>query len=131
MPMKELLTFMNCPCAGSNLPRLVHPVLLGLLADGPLHGYLLLQRLEAMPQFQGNAPDPAGVYRLLKQMEHDSLLHGTQEPGRTASRRLFSLTERGRACLLRWMDTLEQHQASISRILDFLRGASRYRPGHS
>ena len=101
------------------------------MADGPLHGYLLLQRLEAMPQFQGNAPDPAGVYRLLKQMEHDSLLHGTQEPGRTASRRLFSLTERGRACLLRWMDTLEQHQASISRILDFLRGASRSRPGHS
>lgn len=67
----------------------------------------------------GQRADPAGVYRLLKQMEHDSLLHGTQEPGRTASRRLFSLTERGRACLLRWMDTLEQHQASISRILDF------------
>lgn len=76
-------------------PALFTPFCLACWLMARCTGYLLLQRLEAMPQFQGNAPDPAGVYRLLKQMEHDSLLHGTQEPGRTASRRLFSLTERG------------------------------------
>lgn len=45
MFVQEDSLFDGCPCSGCNLPRFVLPLLLGLLADGPQHGYQLLQRL--------------------------------------------------------------------------------------
>lgn len=113
----------NCPCAGSNLPRFVHPVILGVLARGPLHGYRILQQLAATRLFQDRPPDQTGVYRMLKTMEQEGVLHSVQEQGRAAHRRIFSLTDRGRACLARWERTLIDHQATIANLLLFLQEA--------
>ena len=38
----------NCPCSGANLPRFVQPVILAVLSSGPLHGYLVVQRLDVV-----------------------------------------------------------------------------------
>lgn len=113
----------NCPCAGGNLPRFVHPAILGVLAQGPLHGYRILQQLAATRLFQNRPPDQTGVYRMLKGMEQEGLLHSEQAQGRAAHRRIFSLTDKGRACLARWERTLIGHQATIANLLLFLEEA--------
>lgn len=53
----------QCPCSGKNLARRVQPAVMALLAGGPVHGYLIVQRLEEMRIFEGQTPDPTGVYR--------------------------------------------------------------------
>ena len=42
----------NCPCSGVNLPRFVQPVILAVLSSGPLHGYLVVQRLAETSLFR-------------------------------------------------------------------------------
>ena len=53
----------NCPCSGANLPRFVQPVILAVLSSGPLHGYLVVQRLAETSLFRKQPPDATGVYR--------------------------------------------------------------------
>ena len=50
----------NCPCSGANLPRFVQPVILAVLSSGPLHGYLVVQRL---------AETTSGCHRRLPDVE--------------------------------------------------------------
>lgn len=59
----------NCPCSGANLPRFVQPVILAVLSSGPLHGYLVVQRLAETSLFRKQPPDATGVYRMLRNME--------------------------------------------------------------
>ena len=56
----------NCPCSGANLPRFVQPVILAVLSSGPLHGYLVVQRLAETSLFRKQPPDATGVYRMLR-----------------------------------------------------------------
>ena len=51
----------NCPCSGANLPRFVQPVILAVLSSGPLHGYLVVQRLAETSLFRKQPPDATGV----------------------------------------------------------------------
>ena len=46
----------NCPCSGANLPRFVQPVILAVLSSGPLHGYLVVQRLAETSLFRKQPP---------------------------------------------------------------------------
>ena len=43
-----------CPCVGGTLDKLVQPAILAVLAEGPIHGYRLAERLGAMPSFAGH-----------------------------------------------------------------------------
>lgn len=121
MFVQEGSPFDGCPCSGCNLPRFVLPLLLGLLADGPQHGYQLLQRLRDFPTLRDIPPDQAGMYRLLKQMEDNGLVSGEQGPGRTVGKRNFTLTARGQAYLATWAGTLGRYQEDIACIVRFLR----------
>ena len=58
--MSDLVT---CPCDGKTLDRLIQPAILVVLADGPLHGYRLVERIGKLPGFSGQKPDASGVYR--------------------------------------------------------------------
>ena len=62
------------PLRGGTLDKLVQPAILAVLAEGPIHGYRLAERLGAMPGFAGHKPDASGVYRLLKAMEGRGLV---------------------------------------------------------
>ena len=64
----------NCPCSGANLPRFVQPVILAVLFSGPLHGYLVVQRLAETSLFRKQPPDATGVYRMLRNMEQEGVL---------------------------------------------------------
>ena len=126
----ELFEFSGCSCSGKNLSRLVQPAVTALLAGEPLHGYRLLELLAEEIVFRDQPPDPAGVYRLLKNMEQDGLISSDWELQSSGpARRLYTLTDRGRACLDQWLQTLTDYQASITRVISLLDWASRgYNP---
>ncbi|MEG6502896.1 helix-turn-helix transcriptional regulator, partial [Desulfovibrio sp. 1214_IL3152] len=122
--MSKMDMFADCPCSGSTLQRFVQPLVMSLLARGPLHGYVLMQRLGAMPLWGASPPDQAGIYRLLRLMESKQLLASHEEDGVTRGRRVFTLTEHGRACLARWEGTLHEHLRTVGDVLGQVREAN-------
>ncbi len=106
----------ECGELGKSLSRLTQPSILTVLAKSkkPVHGYLIIQEMTNGPMFGGNAPDPTGIYRILKQMENNGLVISewdTSESG--PAKRCYSMTDAGRACLRRWIDALACYSASI------------------
>ena len=121
------MDFEQCACSGKSLGRLVQPAIAALLAEEPLHGYLLVQKLAGMAMFRDQAPDPTGVYRTLRAMEEDGLLASTWDFGDVGpAKRRFELTKDGQACLERWTQTLEEYADSINDLLAAIkRGKNR------
>ncbi len=120
-PLPEL-KYHDCPCAGRNLDKLVQPAILMVLAREDVHGYVLVQRLADMPLFGGQKPDATGVYRFLRQMEERQLVTlswDTSEIG--PAKRLYHLTESGRGCLTRWIETLSTYRAALGEFLEMSR----------
>ncbi len=69
------------------------------LAEGPLHGHGLLKAVEA--QAGGVLFDPANLYRLLRKLERDALVHEVKPPAPDADtrRRQYAPTPLRRAVL--------------------------------
>jgi len=77
-----------------------HPVfaILLALAEGPRHGYGLMQRPGADP-LSCLSPGPATLYRTLRDMEADGLIAATDGPAEESGgppRRYYQLTSLGR-----------------------------------
>lgn len=86
--------------------------LLRLLNDGPRHGYELIRLLEN--RFHGlYAPSAGTVYPRLQRMEADGLITHAAEGGR----KVYSITEAGRAELDRRAAELEALEADINASL--------------
>lgn len=116
------MDYRQCPCSGKTLARLVQPAVMAALAEQPLHGYLVVQRLAAMRMFVGQKPDPTGVYRLLKAMEQEGYVESAWELAESGpAKRRFALTKAGRTCLGRWAQTLEEYATSIEDLLATIR----------
>jgi DNA-binding PadR family transcriptional regulator len=110
--------FAQCPCTGRNLDKFMHAAILTLLAQEPLHGYELINRLARLRMFQGRKPDPTGVYRLIRQMEEEGLVRSTLEPSATGpAKHSNRLTAAGKQCLAQWGETLAAFQEGISELL--------------
>lgn len=111
----------NCPCTGANLPKLLQPALLAIIAREPAHGYAIMQKLSESGLFSDAMPDSAGVYRFLKQMENDGSLYAFWDTSQTGpARKCYRITSRGVACLKLWRQTLEQHQEFIVQLLEYM-----------
>ena len=94
----------ECAVLGKSLSRLTQPSILTVLAahDGPLHGYAIIQEMAQGPMYGGNAPDPTGIYRILKQMENNGLITSAWDTSESGpAKRCYELTDEGRACLRR------------------------------
>ncbi len=116
----------QCPCSGRTLAKLVQPAAMAFLATGPLHGYLVAERLRKMAMFKGQRPDPTGLYRVLREMEENDLVTSTWDlPDSGPPKRTFALTAKGRACKARWIRTLEGYQKAIGELLCVLKGPPR------
>ena len=78
-------------------------VLLGLLEQGPAHGYRLCRRIDA--SFGELRPvQPSRVYARLAALEEQGLVIGRDETDpRRRPRRVFTITERGRAVYRAWL----------------------------
>jgi DNA-binding PadR family transcriptional regulator len=76
---------------------------LALLARAPAHGYELRQALGR--QFGSLLPplNAGQIYTTLARLERDGLVRGTDVEGDTRSKRVYELTEEGRAALSEWI----------------------------
>jgi DNA-binding PadR family transcriptional regulator len=113
-----MLDWNACPCSGGTLDRLIQPAILVVLADGPLHGYRLAERISRMPSFQGHTPDVSGVYRFLKSMERKGFVESHWDLSATGpAKRSYRITPCGWQCLEKWIETLETHRKGIAGLL--------------
>ncbi|MGV8082621.1 MAG: PadR family transcriptional regulator [Coriobacteriia bacterium] len=116
--------FRECRCTGKTLDRLVQPAILSILAEQDAHGYIIVQLLAESPMFNGQKPDSTGVYRSLRQMEELGYVEATWNLSETGpAKRLFRLTDAGRACMERWIDTLTCYRYAVDGLIDMLRAA--------
>lgn len=102
---------------GWGMPRsYMRTCLLLLLADGPSHGYELLQEVRALGI---DAADPGGVYRALRAMAHDELVTSWWEPSELGpARRTYLLTDAGREALEVAMETAQRTARQLDALLD-------------
>ena len=118
-----------CACEGHTLDRLLQPTVMALLAEGPQHGYALVQRLSKSPLLKGTKPDDTGVYRLLKMLEGQRLVrHEVAESQHGPSKLAYELTDLGRECLGKWAATLDDYHRDIAKLAKMLRKAETMTP---
>lgn len=115
----------KCACEGGTLSRFIQPIILFSLAESPAHGYRLLEKIAQTELWRDMAPDSAGVYRVLRDMERRGLIcsHLEQESKAGIGKRVFELTDQGRHCMFNWIQTLEQYQRGIDQVVVHLREA--------
>lgn len=98
------------------LPRhYLKPCLLLLLAEGPSHGYELLEHVR---QLGIHGAEPGGLYRYLRSMEREELVSSWWEPSQSGpARRTYVLTESGHAALKASVDSLRDVRALLVNLL--------------
>ena len=109
----------ECAELGKSLNRLSQPTILTLLAESnePMHGYIIVQRAAASPMFGGKKPDATGIYRALKRMEESGLVSSEWDtPEEGSAKRMFTLTDKGRNCLRRWIDALACYELTLEEL---------------
>jgi DNA-binding PadR family transcriptional regulator len=75
----------------------IEVVVLGLLHDGPLHGYELLARFQARSMGSWLQIGRASVYQTLRRLESQGLVVGRSQEGREGpDRRVYRITGAGR-----------------------------------
>ena len=101
---------------GGRGPRMFDPgalrlVVLGLIAEEPRHGYDIIKALEA--KFQGAySPSPGAIYPMLQMLEEADLV-ASQANG---NKRLYSITEQGKAYLEENAEELARINAQIDEV---------------
>ena len=98
------------------LPRnYLRPCLMLLIAEGPIHGYDLLERLEELGL---GATDPGGLYRTLRAMEREDLVKSEWETSTAGpARRTYILTYEGAEWLHAWAGALRESRRFLTRFL--------------
>ena len=108
---------------GGRGPRMFDPgallVVLGLIAEEPRHGYDIIKALET--KFQGTySPSPGAIYPMLQMLEEADLVV-SQANG---NKRLYSITDEGRAYLEENAAELERINAQMASVAGRMSGAA-------
>src|SRR5713226_3836114 len=84
------------------------------------HGYLIEEYLRGAGFFN---VEMSTLYRTLRQLEKDGLLHSSWEPGPSGpARRVYSLTDVGRTWLDSWADTLGMYRRMLDQFFGLYAG---------
>jgi PadR family transcriptional regulator, regulatory protein PadR len=87
------------------------PVILLSLREWNSYGYELMERASA---FGFEAMNPGTLYRTLRQMEKDGVVESSWETSKGGpARRMYTITDAGRAYLDFWAKSLEQYQHTM------------------
>ena len=99
----------------ARVERFSEPAVLLLLRERPAHGYDLLEQL---PELTGERVDMGNLYRFLRLLEAEDLVRSEwddEAPG--PSKRIYELTDEGRALLDQWASALRDGQERIDVFL--------------
>ena len=100
----------------------MQPAVMAILAKEPVHGYRVAQRLGQLRMFRDHRPDHTGIYRLLKSLEEGGFAVSTWDLADSGpARRLYRLTEQGKACLAQWIQTLEDYKRALAELLETMK----------
>lgn len=69
----------------------MQPIILGVLTDGPMHGYEIMRQLEDKSHGMWR-PSPGSVYPTLQLLEEKDLVVATEKAGK----KVYALTDKGR-----------------------------------
>ncbi|AHY45884.1 poly-beta-hydroxybutyrate-responsive repressor [Rubrobacter radiotolerans] len=87
------------------------PVILLSLREWNSYGYELMER---SARFGFEAMNPGTLYRTLRQMEKDGIVESSWETSKGGpARRMYSITDAGKAYLDFWAKSLEQYQRTM------------------
>jgi poly-beta-hydroxybutyrate-responsive repressor len=102
---------------GGALPRhYLKPCLLLLLAEGPSHGYELLEQVRRLGI---RGAEPGGLYRYLRSMEKEELVSSWWEPSQAGpARRTYVLTDQGKRALDSSVTSLRDVREILVSLLD-------------
>jgi PadR family transcriptional regulator PadR len=114
---------------GGALPRhYLKPCLLLLLAEGPSHGYDLLEQVRRLGI---RGAEPGGLYRYLRSMEKEELVSSWWEPSQAGpARRTYVLTDAGRRALDASVNSLRDVREILISLLDRYDGLSERAGAH-
>ncbi|MGI9033244.1 MAG: PadR family transcriptional regulator [Acidimicrobiales bacterium] len=101
----------------NTLPRhYLKPCLLMLLAEGPSHGYELLEQVRRLGI---HGAEPGGIYRYLRSMEKEDAVASWWEPSQAGpARRTYVLTDAGRRALRASVESLRDVRQVLAHLLD-------------
>lgn len=89
------------------LRRFLRPTILLLLAEEPVHGYELMNKLKELGV--GRGADPSLVYRILRALEGSGLAESRlDDSGAGPARKVYALTPQGMEMLDLWMSNLDE-----------------------
>lgn len=112
--------------------RFTTPAALLLLAEGPAHGYELLSRLGEVFPRAANPPEAGGFYRLLRGLEGDGAVSSSWAmPEAGPARRVYRLTDHGRAELDSWAEAIAAEIETMRAFLTALQQVHDARPTRS
>jgi PadR family transcriptional regulator AphA len=97
----------------------VTPVILGFLAGRPRSGYEIKAAVDRSTRFFW-AASYGQIYPELRRLEAEGLIEGEDSPNGRRARRVYRLTQTGRAALVDWMtgpiETVELRDESLLRL---------------
>ena len=98
--------------------RIVEPMMLLLLADEPIHGYRLVERLDT--EFGVSELPPQTVYRALQGMEERGWVvsEWDVESAQGPPRKVYRITESGWAALESWSLEIEALRRMLDKFLE-------------
>ena len=100
-------------------PGALRLVVLGLIAEEPRHGYDIIKALEA--KFEGAySPSPGAIYPMLQMLEEADLVSSEAH----GNKKLYSITEEGRAYLAENQAELDRINAQIAESSEEVSGAA-------
>ena len=107
----------DCPCSGKNMAHFAAPwILLTIHNHEGTHGYKIKKILKDYMQDLGISFNITGLYRHLKILEQRGVLSSQWDtPDKGPAKRKYYLTDTGKDCLLRWMQTLHIQLELITR----------------
>jgi len=102
--------------------RIVEPMMLVLLADEPMHGYRLVERLAE--EFGVTGLPPQTVYRALQGMEGQAWLGAEwdSENAQGPPRKVYQVTEAGLAALDAWSLEIQKLRRNLDGFMSLYGG---------
>jgi PadR family transcriptional regulator PadR len=110
----------GCRCHNERQSRWLEPSVLYLLWGEQKHGYELMSELPKLG-FMTGAADPGAIYRTLRHLEDVGLVESEWDTsGSGPAKRVYSLSELGKAHLQLWADSLRQRRNALDDFLQKL-----------
>jgi PadR family transcriptional regulator, regulatory protein PadR len=102
----------------ARVERFVEPALLLLLAERPMHGYELLERLPELAREERRV-DLGNLYRLLRSLEEEGIVGSEWDEGLPGpAKRVYRLTRSGTALLAGWAAALGDVRDVVTAFID-------------